>query len=85
MKKDVQLEKRNSTGTVNIQTAYSLRDFIKLSFNDINSKVFTFDKNLSKGDLTKIAESNKNIDIAIKNLLCMKFMFGEYIPKFTFF
>ena len=40
-----------------MQSEYSLRDFIQISFNDINSKVFTFDKNLSKGDLTKIAES----------------------------
>ena len=68
-----------------MQSEYSLRDFIQISFNDINSKVFTFDKNLSKGDLTKIAESNKNIDIAIKNLYSMKFMFGDYNPKFKFF
>jgi hypothetical protein len=37
---------------------------------------------LSKGDLTKIAESNKNIEIAVKNLKTMKFNFGEFIPKF---
>ena len=64
---------------------YSLRDFIQLSFNEINTKVFTFDQNISKGDLSKIAESNKNIDIAIKNLYSMKFMFGDYNPKFKFF
>ena len=56
-----------------------------MSTKDLTSKVFTFDKEVSlKNDVTK-TDGYEKIHAVIKNLLCMREIDVEFIPKFKFF
>ena len=52
---------------------------------ELSTKVFTFEKKLSKNDITKMKEEVKDIGAIIRNLPSMKGIDEEYIPKFKFF
>ena len=64
---------------------YSLREIAGLSTEDLNSKIFTFDKKLTSDDLTKMNDETKNLDQVIAGLKCMRGIDEEFIPKFKFF
>ena len=56
-----------------------------LSTAQLASKVFTFEKKLTK-DLTKVNDDRAiNIDVIIKGLPNMRGIADEYVPKFKFF
>jgi len=57
-----------------------------MTTQEMSSKVFSFEKNIFKNDLTKDMQSvSKNIDHIIKNLSCMREIDPEFLPKFKFF
>ena len=59
---------------------------MKLDPVELNGKIFTYDRRLSLGDLTKINEyENKNLTEKFNKLRCMKGIEVQYIPKFKFF
>ena len=35
---------------------YSINDIVKLDFEDLNGKIFTYDRRLAQGDLSKIKQ-----------------------------
>ena len=52
---------------------YSFNDIVKLDPTQLNGKIFTYDRRLTLGDLTKINEyDNKNLSEKFKRLRCMK-------------
>ena len=68
------------------QTEFSVNDILEMTTEELQSKVFTFEKKLVTKDITKVAEQNdKNLDNVIKGLTSMKNIDDEYIPKFKFF
>ena len=68
------------------QTEYSLNDISNLSPYELSNKIFTYDKRLQNGDLTKINEvRNQKLEGIIKRLKCMKGIEDDFIPKFSFF
>jgi hypothetical protein len=62
-----------------------LREISNLSEENLAGKIFTFQKNLTLNDKTKMLTDTNNIDQIIKNLQCMKGINEEFIPKFKFF
>jgi hypothetical protein len=62
-----------------------LREISNLSEENLAGKIFTFQKNLTLNDKTKMLTDTNNIDKIIKNLQCMKGIDEEFIPKFKFF
>jgi hypothetical protein len=65
---------------------YSLFDIATLSPLELSNKIFTYDKRLLSGDLSKINEvGNADLENIISKLKCMKGIEKEYIPKFSFF
>ena len=53
---------------------------------ELSNKIFTYDKKLQTGDLTKINEvQNQKLEGIIKRLKCMKGIEDDFIPKFSFF
>jgi len=53
---------------------------------ELNNKIFTYDKRLISGDLSKINEvGNLELENIIAGLKCMKGFEKEYIPRFAFF
>ena len=50
-----------------------MNDIIKIDFESLNGKIFTYDIRLAQGDLTKINEhENKTLTDKIATLKCMK-------------
>ena len=65
---------------------FSFNDIVKLDPTELNGKIFTYDRRLTLGDLTKINEyDNKNLAEKFIRLRCMKGIEAQYIPKFKFF
>ncbi len=62
-----------------------MREISNLSEENLAGKIFTFQKNLTLNDKTKMLTDTNNIDQIIKNLQCMKGINEEFIPKFKFF
>ena len=62
-----------------------MREISNLSEENLAGKIFTFQKNLTLNDKTKMLTDTNNIDQIIKNLQCMKGIDEEFIPKFKFF
>ena len=62
-----------------------MREISNLSEENLAGKIFTFQKNLTLNDKTKMLTDTNNIDKIIKNLQCMKGIDEEFIPKFKFF
>ena len=53
---------------------------------ELSNKIFTYDKKLQNGDLTKINDvQNGKLEKIIKGLKCMKGIEDDFIPKFSFF
>ena len=63
---------------------FSLRELSSLTTMELSSMIFTFDKNLATGDLTKVNNEGKNIELIVKGLPSMKGIDLEYIPKFKY-
>jgi hypothetical protein len=81
-----ELSKQMSSGT-EVKKEYSINEIVNMSIDELSSKVFTFEKSISK-DLTKVTESNqlsKIIEAVIRGLQSMKGIDEEYLPKFKFF
>jgi hypothetical protein len=57
---------------------YSLREIASLPVEDLNSKIFTFEKKLASDDLTKMNEETKNLDKVIKSLKCKLFLRQDF-------
>jgi hypothetical protein len=68
-----------------VKTEFSLRDIQNMPVSELNQKVFTFEKRLAQGDVTKMIGQSKNIDVVIRGLQSMKGIDDEYVPKFKFF
>ena len=65
---------------------YSLFDIAQLSPLELSNKIFTYDKRLLSGDLSKINEvGNVDLEKIIASLKCMKGIEKDYIPRFSFF
>ena len=65
---------------------YSLRELAKLSNKVLNSKIFTFNKNLASNDLTKMNdEQSSALGNIIRTLNCMIGIEEDFIPTFKFF
>jgi hypothetical protein len=76
----------NPSSTSENPTEYSLNDIAKLSPFELSNKIFTYDKRLQNGDLSKINEvRNDKLDEIISGLKCMKGYEDNQIPKFSFF
>lgn len=69
-----------------IKLEYSLNDIIKLDFEELNGKIFTYDKRLSQGDLSKIKEyENQELTNILSQLKCMKGIDKSFVPTFKYF
>ena len=72
--------------TSNVQTEFSILDIANLTPLELNNKIFTYDRRLINGDLSKINEvGNLELEKIVAGLKCMKGFEKEYIPKFAFF
>ena len=56
-----------------------------MNVSELNQKIFTFDKNLTGKDLTKVIGPSVEILEIIKDLPSMMGINEEYLPKFKFF
>ena len=75
-----------SSKSSEVKTEYSFNDIVKLDPLELNGKIFTYDKRLTQGDLTKINQyDNQNLMDLFKKLKCMRGLEQQYIPKFKFF
>lgn len=62
-----------TTKSSEIQTEFSLFDIAQLTPLELSNKIFTYDKKLLSGDLSKINEvGNIRLEEIIQNLKCMK-------------
>jgi hypothetical protein len=65
---------------------FSILDIAKLSPLQLSNKIFTYDRKLIEGDLSKINDvRNADLEDIIANLRCMRGLERDYVPRFSFF